>query len=473
MTVRDRLESDAAAWEAEGREIAEVANSLAMVIVAGEDTRAAAVVALGLGREQARRRRVAIADLVGEIPPLQQLVTDDDPHGIVDSFTHGVSLTKIARQIDTVGNLFILPSGSQPLDHAALLRHDRWSRLGAGFRDVEALLVLVLPAGAPGLDALAALSDGVIAVGRHAALRALPNVLVTLAPAVAAAERGTAGARAPGAERTTPVPAADALPEGWPAEAVGTPPAVPPAQSEPLPVIGGPPRGGTPWLWIALGVVLLAIAAFVLLRNREPAAVTTVPGAETTPPAPTTASREADGQIAAVYDSRLALPIVNPGDSAAAARFAVELTAANTESSAWRRLQNSTGELPASTVTPVVLDDQRWYKVVSGAYARSSDADSLMRALRANGGLEAGAGRLLSAPLALRVEQNLSPTAAAARVRALRNLSIGAYALAQSDGRAHVYVGAFEIADQASALAESLQGAGLEPVLSYRTGRMF
>lgn len=473
MTVRDRLESDAAAWEAEGREIAEVANALTMLVVAGEDPRAAAVVALGLGREQARRRRVAIADLVGEIPPLQQLVADDDPHGIVDSFTHGVSLTKIARQIDTVGNLFILPSGSQPLDHASLLRHDRWSRLGAGFRDVEALLVLVVAADAPGLDALAALSDGVIAVGRHAALRALPNVLVTLAPAAAVPERATAAARANGGERATPVPAADALPQGWAAEAVGTPPAVPPAQSEPLPAVGGPQRGSTPWLWILLGLALLAIAAFVLLRNPEPAPVAPVASAESTPAAPATGTREADGQIAAVYDSRVALPIVNPADSGAAARFAVELTAANTESSAWRRLQSSDVELPASTVTPVVLDDQRWYKVVSGAYARSSDADSLMRALRANGGLEAGAGRLLSAPLALRVEQNLSPTAAAARVRALRNLSIGAYALTQPDGRAHVYVGAFEVADQAAALAESLQGAGLEPVLSYRTGRMF
>lgn len=462
MTVRDRLEAEAAGWEAEGREIASVADPMAVLIVAGEDTRAAATVALGIGREQARRRRVAIADLVGEVGPLQRLVTDDDPHGIVDSFVHGVSLTKIARQIDSVGNLFVLPSGSQPLDHGQLLRHDRWPRLGTGFREVEALLVLVVPASADGLDALASVSDGVIAVGRHPALRALPNVLVTLsngsepvAPAV-----------------PVPAPAVAALPDDWAAEAIPAPSV---ANGDPLVVIGGPKRGGLPWLWIVVGLVLLAIIAYALLRDRGPAA----PVAAVDAPAagatalPVSGSREAAGQLAAVYDSRPMLNIANPADSALAARYAVELTAANTESVAWRRLQSSEVILPASTVTPITLDDQRWYKVVSGAYTRSSDADSLMRALRAAGVLEADAGRLLAAPFALRLVENVAQETALMRVRALRDLSIGAYALAQPNGRAHVYVGAFEVAEQAVALAATLQVAGLQPVLSYRTGRMF
>ena len=87
-------------WEEEGRRIAPSLDSVAAVVVIGEDPDAAAAVALGVGRVQSRRRRVAIADLVGEVAPLQSLVRGDDPHGIVDSFLYGVSLNRIARPIE-------------------------------------------------------------------------------------------------------------------------------------------------------------------------------------------------------------------------------------------------------------------------------------------------------------------------------------------------------------------------------------
>ena len=70
-------------WEALGAESSSALDAAHAVLVTGNDPVAAARAAIGLGRAQARTRRVAIGDLVGEVEPLQRLVTGDDPHGIV------------------------------------------------------------------------------------------------------------------------------------------------------------------------------------------------------------------------------------------------------------------------------------------------------------------------------------------------------------------------------------------------------
>jgi len=44
------------------------------------------------------------------------------------------------------------------------------------------------------------------------------------------------------------------------------------------------------------------------------------------------------------------------------------------------------------------------------------------------------------------------------------------YALMQNDGGARLYAGAFARADQSAELIRTLRGAGLNPVLVYRTG---
>jgi hypothetical protein len=110
-------------------------------------------------------RRVAVGDLFGEAPPLQALVNEDDAHGIVDSFLFGVSLNRIARQVPDSGELFIMPSGTAPIDPDELFAHPRWKRLAAGFREVGALLVLVAPAEASHLKELVESTDGAIIVG--------------------------------------------------------------------------------------------------------------------------------------------------------------------------------------------------------------------------------------------------------------------------------------------------------------------
>jgi hypothetical protein len=160
-TERERVRQ---AWEEVGRDLAPALDAASAVVVIGDDPVAAAEVALGAGRVQGARRRVAIGDLVGEVEPLQALVTGDDPHGLVDSFLYGVSLNRIARPAVGFRNLYILPSGTEPVVAEEIFRNERWRRLAIGFSEVGALLLLVARADAPGVDALIGQLDGALVV---------------------------------------------------------------------------------------------------------------------------------------------------------------------------------------------------------------------------------------------------------------------------------------------------------------------
>ncbi|HKG92514.1 MAG TPA: hypothetical protein VKA84_11500, partial [Gemmatimonadaceae bacterium] len=177
-------------WEQAGRSAAPALDGFASVLVVGDDTDAVARAAVGLGRAQARRRRVAVGDLIGEAPALQSLVSGDDPHGLVDSFLYGVSLNRVARRADDGGNFFVLPSGTESVIPEEVYTSPRWRRLASGFREVGALLLLAAPATAAGLDELAASMDGVVLVGRAEALTAgaRERALATIPEPEAAAE---------------------------------------------------------------------------------------------------------------------------------------------------------------------------------------------------------------------------------------------------------------------------------------------
>src|SRR5258708_6596740 len=164
LGVRGRAVRPVLDWTDRGRELAASLNACHAVVVAGTDAVATAEVALGIAREEATHRRVAVADLFGDAPPLQGLVARDDPHGIVDSFVFGVSLNKVAHAVANAGELFGMPSGSSPIDHEELLPNPRWRRLSGGFREVGALLLLVVPADAPRLRDLVDTTDGIVIV---------------------------------------------------------------------------------------------------------------------------------------------------------------------------------------------------------------------------------------------------------------------------------------------------------------------
>ena len=122
-------------------------------------------VAVGIARAQAGHRRVAVGDLFAESPPIQELVHTDDPHGIVDSFLYGVSLTKIAHEVPDAGQLFVMPSGTEPPTTR------RFCRIRAGIASRRASAKSARcscsrrPASAPHIEKLVAATDGAVLVG--------------------------------------------------------------------------------------------------------------------------------------------------------------------------------------------------------------------------------------------------------------------------------------------------------------------
>jgi hypothetical protein len=82
---------------------------------------------------------------------------------------------------------------------------------------------------------------------------------------------------------------------------------------------------------------------------------------------------------------------------------------------------------------------------------------------------------VLRAPLALLVDSVATQGGIGDAVKAAvgkyvaRGLPV--YGLIQDDGGAFLYAGAFENAEQSAELTRTLKGAGLNPLLVYRTGR--
>jgi len=420
------------AWEDAGRQIAPVLGSYSAVLITSSDQVAAAHVALGIAAAEANHRRVVVGDLVGDLPPLRSLVKDEDPHGITDSFLYGVSLNKIGYEVEGKANVYIMPTGTEPTIGEEILRSARWKKLAAGFSQVGALLLLVARRDAPGLAELADQMDGVVLV-RDGDLPGAPSALVL--------------ARVPAPTPTLKIPLhrIGARAESWRKHR---------------------------WLYPAIGgAALLLLAAsglfLALVRGGQPqptrARIATT--AAPTPPPPR-----------APPETLYIAPPANVSDSASASAFTVELLVANTAEGANLFVRKNGAALPAAAVSPVPIDPERstWYKVTSGAYTRRYQADSLLLALRQSRVLTDSAGSVARAPLALLVDSVPTQGGIVDAVRAVlekytaRGLHV--YALIQDDGGARIYAGAFAAADQSAGLIRTLRGAGLNPLLVYRTG---
>jgi hypothetical protein len=424
------------AWEDAGRQIASLLGSYSAVVVTSSDPVAASHVALGIARAEAAHRRVVVGDLVGDTDSLRSLVKDENPHGITDSFLYGVSLNKIGYAVEGSENLYVMPSGTDPQIDEEILRSVRWTRVAAGFGEVGALLLLVASWDSKGLGDLIDKLDGAVLV-KDTDLPAAPNSLVL------------ARVASPTPTLKIPLHRISARAASWKQHR---------------------------WFYPALGAISLLLIASVGLAlmlarvgraARQPARVVAKaapPAAPTPPPArppPET-----------LY---VAAP-ANVNDSASAAAFAVELLVANTAEGANLFVRKNGAALPAAAVSPVAIDLERskWYKVTAGAYTRRYQADSLLRALRNTGILTDSAGSVTTAPLALVVDSVPTQGGIVDAVRGAvdkytaRGLAV--YALMQNDGGALIYAGAFSRADQSAELIRTLRGAGLKPVLVYRTG---
>jgi hypothetical protein len=422
------------AWEAAGSRIGNSLDNAAAVVVVGHDPIATASVALGIGRVQAARRRVAIGDLIGDVPPLRELIVDDDPHGITDSFQYGVSLNKIARQVDPAGNLHVLPSGIEPIVTEEMLRSDRWRRLSAGFREVGALLLLAAPAAVPGIEALIEMVDGVVLVG--GAANPAPNAPV-LAEVAAVARRAA------------------------------------PRPAQHRQVVPTPKTSSKRWIIpVAAAAAVAAVAVFYgrdYLTRAQPA-----------PPPVQTLRRDSaaasDSLPPTVVDSSPPLAIANPADSASASPFAVQIAMLDTEDGAAMRVHAGGNDFPVGTYAPVTrgADLGTWYRVVTGAYTDRNRADQLLSFLRTRGLVPQGWGTVIRAPLALQVGSASDTTQAAPMIADLQSRKVPVYALLQRDGSVRIYTGAFEAPEEAELFKDTLKNTkNIDATLVYRVGRAY
>lgn len=452
-------------WEMEGRRLAPLLDGICSVVIAATDPALAASIALGLARAQGLRRRVAVADLIGEAPAIEALLTGDDPHGISDSFLYGVSLNKIARPMNGAENVFLMPSGTEAVAHDAVYANERWRRLAAGFFQVGALLVVVANPATPGFADLCAYVGALMPVG-DTVFPTPPGVPLIAPPAPPTPEPPPVTAR-PNAARARAAAAQDESSRrrrfiaiiavlGAIAVAVGT-------------------------LWPQLMARLPEpIAELITGQQREPDSTAVV-----VPPTPMNTSmrsdsaprdsllRDSSGTLIPVSDSVVPsgppLPVENAADSASASRYAVYFATANTRAAAMPDAR--VRALDAVALTPVAEGSEQWFRVTVGATSTRAQAESLLTKLRTQ--KIVGSGSIVSVPYALRLARNVTPTLIPTRLAELANRGIIAYALLQADGSANVYTGAFESPMQATPLADSLRALRVAQVLVYRTGRAF
>lgn len=433
------------------------------IVVVGDDVRATAEVALGIARAQAQHRKVAVADLLGESPTLQSLVQTDDTHGIVDSFLYGVSLNKIAYQVPDSGDLFVMPSGTGPIDYDELFALPRWGRLAAGFGEVGALLVLAVPAGAARVAELVETTQGAIVVG-------------DVVPADLPVSRAIAWVRPKRGH--TSIAGAAAGP------------------GDEAPVSDAPPRRDRRRVAAAIGGLVLSalLVAVGLWFARRPFAATPKPrrsvAAASPAAAKATAGALATDSIArarqdsvrrdslvkaagapALPDSFPVLPAANMGDSAAASAYAVRLEQTNTKSGAILDLRGRFQNVPAGTYG---LDARtRFFLLVAGAYPTRAGADSLLAQLRARKIMAPASGSVTSLPFAFLVQTDVPAAEVPSRLARFAARGQPIYALRQPNGAAHLYYGAYESPQQASLAVPAVREAGLTPTLVYRIGRVF
>ena len=407
------------------------------LVVLGRDTEETAQAALALARALARTRQVALADLLGDSATLTALVDDPLAPGIADSFGHGVSLNRVARAVPREERLFILPSGGDAAAAPGVRSSPRWERLARGFREANALLVVVTRADGADAEGLARRLGGAIVVGLDVVLGADVRTWATMLRAPAPAVDTPDAPDAPDA----PVAPGEAVESAAPSGSLRSHRAV----------------------LIGVAAVLVGGVTLILQRARSGAA-TRADSAVATP------------RVAAPDDTQpldtSTLIVSDPGDSTRAAAFSVELLATNTLDGAMIALRDS---VSSGTVAPALLGAarSRWFRVVAGAYVTRREADSLLADLVRRGRAVEGTARVIRAPLAFRLEAGLARDTTPLALARWRRAGLPAYGLVQEDGHVTIFMGAFERSEQGALLVPALQSAGVIADLAYRTGRTF
>ena len=446
----------------DGMRVGAALDTANLVLVLGDDPTRTALAALGVARAQARHRRVALGDLLGDAVPIQQLLNGGDPHGLADSFVYGVSLNKIAHPVPQYGELYVLPSGSEVPAYEDIFTNARWKRLAAGFKETGALLVVAAPASAAHVADVVGLADGAVLVGGAEPLgveggKVLGRIATEHgqpADVPIAAARAAAPPSQPTPEPEADLPAPPPIPRSrWWSRIASS-------------------RGAMFGIGLTLVLVVLGVwfATRPLASGHDPFWLRRQRGGAT-PGGPRPALDSLGNDTAAARAANLLAP-ANLSDSAAAAPYAVVIARFNTLSGAQAWLQSQAKGLPSPTFVPVRIQGETWYAALVGSYATRAEADSLLAALSAQGLSRADSNNIVRAPFAFLVD-SVGTEAVPALLKYFADRGQPVYALRQPNGSARLYAGAFESPAQASLYVDAIRTSGLRPVLVYRIGRVY
>jgi hypothetical protein len=437
-------------WEVAGRELGGRLDRLHAIAVLGNDASETAKVAIGIARQQSRRRRVAIGDLLGDAPVLTALVSNEDAHGLSDVFEYGLALDRVARRVADDPDLYVLPTGTFITDFAEIMANRRWTKMAASFKEEGGLLIVVADAGTAGIEALVLQLEGAVLVG------------------------STVPARLPAARILGTVRGED--PEALPAKLAA------PGPRRPKYVVAGTHSG---WRTAGSLAVLLALTSALVwgwMVYRPFAEVEWAPMWLRRPPLLLSDSAQVvirGFDTAGVADSNSTLAtarnlgLLTALDTASQAPYGIAIITFNTQAGALLELTRNGATLRAGTFSPILIRETPWFRVVAGAYPDSASAAALLDTLRARGSSDAGRAVIERFPYALLVERDVPDAAVASRVSVFQTRGLPVYALLQADGTARLYAGAFKAPDEATLLYDALKASGIQTSLVYRTGRVY
>lgn len=401
------------------------------VAVVGQIRSDVAREALKIARWESRSRPVLLVDLLGQGSALDEMFADDDTHGVSDAARYGISLGRLARQVPDTRHLFVVPGGTEsPLADDVLSDH-LWGSWSDQCRRSGALLVVAAPADLPAVGRAIDQLDGLVMIGDAAAP-------ATQAPIIG---------RLPGRRGV--------------AVADDAPIALPPPDKEA--VHPSAPRATRRVLSVtvaALGIAGLA-AGFWWANGRLQ-------------------GRSGDDQNLVASQ-----PITMPGDPVTIAAatgsavsteapvpWSVEIASVNTMNGAMARVRQALDSLPVPTfgASHPGGGSATWYRLLTGAFTTSEEADSLLAALRARGAIEPAAGRVVQAPLAWLLEEGITEDQLSLRLFGWRQQGLPAYALVDRNGITRIYFGAFENEAEARLLTPMLDSLNLYATLVTRIG---
>jgi hypothetical protein len=372
---------------------------------------------LGIGRRQALRRQVFVADLSGEE---ETSGTGGDRPGVSDMIRYGISLGRVAQALPDAPNLLTIESGAESPLAEDVLSSPRWTSLNDQLHRAGSLLLLAVPSRVPGMERLLTQLDGALLVGEAAP----PGKGVRLLGEVRTA-----------ATMRTPAMATRAVNSR------------------------ARPRQRPLWLLIAAGAgLVLAVLAIPQVRQY-------VPGLRRSVPATPADSVLENANAAA------ALSPVAPRVTSDAA-WGAELLFTNSSEDALARAQELSASLPAATFSdlPTDSDSSTWYRVITGAFPDSISAENFLALLRNRGAVPATGGGVVHTPFALLVDSTTEQNAAKLRVSGYYARGLPAYALRDSAGRWRIYVGAFSQGAEAQRQQRRLDSLNIQSTLVVRVG---